>query len=159
MIRIVSAGDRRIEAFNARPAFPDEAERAASAALAEIRARGDAAVLDLVAKFEGYRAGSAKALRLDLSKVSERGIDPKVVRAVKDAHQRVMRFSKASLRGAWRMKTPRGGSAGEFFSPMDRVGVYVPGGTAPLASTSVMTVTLAKAAGRQRSTASAASRQ
>ena len=147
MIRIVSAGDRRIEAFNARPAFPEEAERAASAALAEIRARGDAAVLDLVAKFEGYRAGSAKALRLDLSKVSERGIDPKVVRAVKDAHRRVMRFSKASLRGAWRMKTPRGGSAGEFFSPMDRVGVYVPGGTAPLASTSVMTVTLAKAAG------------
>ena len=40
-----------------------------------------------------------------------------------------------------------GGTAGEFFSPMDRVGVYVPGGTAPLASTSVMTVTLAAAAG------------
>ena len=147
MIRIVKVGDRRIEAFNARPAFPEEAEKAAAAALADIRARGDAAVLELVAKFEGYRAKSAKALRLDLSKVSEKGIDPGVVRAVKDAHRRVMRFSKASLRGAWRMKTPRGGLAGEFFSPMDRVGVYVPGGTAPLASTSVMTVTLAKAAG------------
>jgi histidinol dehydrogenase len=58
-----------------------------------------------------------------------------------------MKFSKASLRSAWTMKTPGGGSAGEFFSPMDRVGVYVPGGTAPLASTSIMTVTLAKAAG------------
>ena len=147
MIRIVSAGDRRIEAFNARPAFPEEAEKAAASALADIRARGDAAVLELVAKFEGYRAKGAKALRLDLSKVSEKGIDPRVIRAVKDAHRRVMRFSKASLRGAWRMETPRGGSAGEFFSPMDRVGVYVPGGTAPLASTSVMTVTLAKAAG------------
>ena len=147
MIRIVKVGDRRIEAFNARPAFPEEAEKAASSALADIRARGDAAVLELVAKFEGYRARSARALRLDLSKVSEKGIDPGVVRAVKDAHRRVMRFSKASLRGAWRMKTPRGGLAGEFFSPMDRVGVYVPGGTAPLASTSVMTVTLAKAAG------------
>lgn len=147
MIRIVKVGDRRIEAFNARPAFPEEAEKAAAAALADIRARGDAAVLDLVAKFEGYRAKSAKALRLDLSRVSEKGIDPRVIRAVKDAHRRVMRFSKASLRGAWRMETPRGGSAGEFFSPMDRVGVYVPGGTAPLASTSVMTVTLAKAAG------------
>ena len=45
------------------------------------------------------------------------------------------------------MRTPCGGSAGEFFSPMDRIGVYIPGGTAPLASTSVMTVTLAKAAG------------
>ena len=147
MIRIVKVGDRRIEAFNARPAFPEEAEKAAAAALADVRARGDAAVLELVARFEGYKAKSAKALRLDLSKVSEKGIDPRVVRAVKDAHRRVMRFSKASLRGSWRMKTPRGGLAGEFFSPMDRVGVYVPGGTAPLASTSVMTVTLAKAAG------------
>ena len=147
MIRIVKVGDRRIEAFNARPAFPEEAEKAAAAALADIRARGDAAVLELVAKFEGYRARDARALRLDLSKVSEKGIDPRVVRAVKDAHRRVMRFSKASLRGSWRMKTPRGGLAGEFFSPMDRVGVYVPGGTAPLASTSIMTVTLAKAAG------------
>ena len=147
MIRIVKVGDRRIEAFNARPAFPEEAEKAAAAALADIRARGDAAVLELVARFEGYKAKSARALRLDLSKVSEKGLDPRVVRAVKDAHRRVMRFSKASLRGAWRMKTPRGGLAGEFFSPMDRVGVYVPGGTAPLASTSVMTVTLAKAAG------------
>lgn len=147
MIRIVKVGDRRIEAFNARPAFPEEAEKAAAAALADVRARGDAAVKELVARFEGYKAKSAKALRLDLSKVSEKGIDPRVVRAVKDAHRRVMRFSKASLRGSWRMKTPRGGLAGEFFSPMDRVGVYVPGGTAPLASTSVMTVTLAKAAG------------
>ena len=147
MIRIVKVGDRRIEAFNARPAFPEEAEKAAAAALADVRARGDAAVLELVAKFEGYRARDARALRLDLSKVAEKGIDPRVVRAVKDAHRRVMRFSRASLRGAWRMKTPRGGLAGEFFSPMDRVGVYVPGGTAPLASTSVMTVTLAKAAG------------
>ena len=147
MIRIVKVGDRRIEAFNARPAFPEEAEKAAAAALADVRARGDAAVQELVARFEGYKAKSARALRLDLSKVSEKGIDPRVVRAVKDAHRRVMRFSKASLRGSWRMKTPRGGLAGEFFSPMDRVGVYVPGGTAPLASTSVMTVTLAKAAG------------
>ena len=147
MIRVVKAGDRRIAAFNARPAFPEEAEKAASAALADIRKRGDAAVVDLVAKFEGFKAKSAKALKVDLSKVSEKGIDPKLVRAVKDAHVRVLRFSKASLRKDWSMKTPRGGSAGEFFSPMDRVGVYVPGGTAPLASTSVMTVTLAKAAG------------
>ena len=147
MIRIVKTGDRRIAKFNARPAFPEEAEKAAAAALAEIRARGDAAVMELVAKFEGFAAKSAKALRVDLAKVSEKGIDRKLVKAVKDAHARVLRFSKASLREAWSMKSPRGGSLGEFYSPMDRVGVYIPGGTAPLASTSVMTVTLAKAAG------------
>ena len=144
MIRIVKTGDRRIEGFNARPAFPEEAEKAAAEVLAAIRREGDRAVRRYVAKFEGYRGSR---LRVDLAKVSEKGIDPKIVKAVKDAHRRVLRFSKASLREAWSMKTPRGGSAGEVYSPMDRVGVYIPGGTAPLASTSVMTVTLAKAAG------------
>ena len=187
MIRIVRAGDRRIGKFNARPAFPEEAETAAAAVLADIRRNGDKAVLKAVAKFEGFKAKRAADLRVDLGSIrvdlgsgkgdlgsgkgdlgsgkvdlgSGKGdlgsgkdkrpyetlIDPKIIRAVKDAHRRVLRFSKASLREAWSMKTPRGGRAGEFFSPMDRVGVYIPGGTAPLASTSVMTVTLAKAAG------------
>ena len=147
MIRIVKVGDRRIDAFNARPAFPEEAEKAAAAVLADIRKNGDKAVLKAVAKFEGFKATKASQLKVDLAKVSSAGLDPKIVRAVRDAHARVLRFSKASLRKDWTMKTPRGGTAGEFFSPMDRVGVYIPGGTAPLASTSVMTVTLAKAAG------------
>ena len=165
MIRIVKTGDKRIEKFNARPAFPEEAERAASAALAEIKARGDAAVIELVAKFEGFKAKNAKALRVFATDGASGGPEPRtdgasggpeplpkdvavsVLRAVNDAHRRVLKFSKASLKKAWSMKTPRGGSAGEFYSPMDRVGVYIPGGTAPLASTSIMTVTLAKAAG------------
>ena len=147
MIRIVKNGDKCIEKFNARPAFPEEAEKAAAQVLADIRRDGDKAVLAAVAKFEGFKAARASQLRVDLARVSAAGIERKIVRAVNDAHRRVLRFSKASLRKDWSMKTPRGGSAGEFFSPMDRVGVYIPGGTAPLASTSVMTVTLAKAAG------------
>ena len=144
MIRIVKTGDRRIEAFNARPAFPEAAEKAAAEVLADIRAHGDAAVRKYVAKFDGWRG---RDLKCDLSACDGSDVPPFVRRAVRDAHRRVMKFSKASLRRGWSMRTPRGGSAGEFFSPMDRVGVYVPGGTAPLASTSVMTVTLAKAAG------------
>ena len=145
MIRIVQTGDKRIEKFNARPAFPEEAEKAAAEVLAAIRKDGDKAVRAYVAKFEGYKG---KDLRVDVdAEALEKSIAPKLVKAVKDAHRRVERFSRASLRQAWTMKTPKGGSAGEFYSPMDRVGVYIPGGTAPLASTSIMTVTLAKAAG------------
>ena len=143
MIRIVKAGDRLVEKFNARPAFPEAAEKAAAEVLADVRAHGDAAVRRYVEKFEGWRGRGS--LRVDLDAVP--AIPAAIRRAVGDAHRRVMKFSKASLRGGWSMKTPRGGTEGEFFSPMDRVGVYVPGGTAPLASTSVMTVTLAKAAG------------
>ncbi|MGN0832745.1 MAG: histidinol dehydrogenase [Kiritimatiellia bacterium] len=145
MIRIVQAGSRRVAAFNARPAFPEEAEQAAASVLADIRRDGDRAVRRAVARFEGF-TGTRLRLDVDADEL-ERQLDPKLVRAVRDAHRRVLRFSKASLRRDWSMKTPRGGTAGEFFSPMDRVGVYVPGGTAPLASTSVMTVTLAQAAG------------
>lgn len=144
MIRIVKAGDARVEKFNARPAFPDVAEKAAAEVLADIRKGGDKAVARYVRKFEGARLKPSDFLvgEMDFSK-----IDKSIIKAVKDAHKRVMKFSKASLREGWSMATPRGGSAGEFYSPMDRVGVYVPGGTAPLASTSIMTVTLAKAAG------------
>lgn len=148
MIRIVSVGDRRIESFNARPAFPEEAEKAAAEVLAEIRKGGDVAVAKYIAKFEGAKLSPA---RFRVSDDELAAVDAKVPaslrRAVADAHRRVLKFSKASLRKNWKMATPCGGSAGEFFSPMERVGVYVPGGTAPLASTSVMTVTLAKAAG------------
>lgn len=143
MIRIVKTGDARIEQFNARPAFPEEAEKAALGVLADIRKNGDAAVRKYVAKFEGYKGSN---LRLSDGE-GEAAIPADIRKAVLDAHRRVLKFSKASLRRGWSMKTPGGGSEGEFFSPMDRVGVYVPGGTAPLASTSIMTVTLAKAAG------------
>ena len=153
MLRIVDWSEKKrqskiVTAFLERSAFPEEAEKAAAAVLADVRVRGDAALADCVSRFEGanlkpgqFRISQAELKRADAS------VPAHLKRAVRDAYTRVMRFSKASLRSSWTMKTPRGGSTGEFFSPMDRVGVYVPGGTAPLASTSIMTVTLARAAG------------
>ena len=148
MIRIADSASPAVARFCARPAFPEEAETAAAEVLAAIRKGGDAAVAKYVAKFEGAKL-SAKRFRVGDSEIAAAAakVPPPVRRAVEDAHRRVKRFSTASLRKPWSMKTPRGGTAGEFFSPMDRVGVYIPGGTAPLASTAVMTVTLAKAAG------------
>ena len=145
MLKIVDTDSPLVERFNARPAFPEEAETAAREVLAAVRREGDAAVRRYVAKFEGFK-GRDLRVAFDL-KTLEASIDKGVAAAVRDAHRRVMRFAKASLRAAWSIKTPRGGSEGEFYTPMDRVGVYVPGGTAPLASTSIHTVTLAKAAG------------
>ena len=153
MVRIVEWAAEKpqskiVTKFLARSAFPEEAEKAAAEVLAAIRAEGDAAVALYVEKFEGAHL-TPKRFRVTDKELAaaEAAVAPDLKRAVKDAYARVMRFSKASLRKPWTMKTPKGGTAGEFFSPMDRVGVYVPGGTAPLASTSVMTVTLAAAAG------------
>ena len=93
MIRIVKVGDRLVEKFNARPAFPEVAEKAAAEVLAEVRAHGDAAVRRYAAKFDGFRG---RDLRCPLDECDGSGVDPAVVRAINDAHRRVMRFSKAS---------------------------------------------------------------
>ncbi len=137
-----------VEAFLARPAFAPEAEAAAATVLADIRARGDAAVLAAAKRFDGA-ALKAPELRVSSGELAAavKAVPARVKRAVKEAHARVRLYAEAGLREPWHMPTPCGGHLGECYSPMDRVGVYVPGGTAPLASTAVMTVTLAKTAG------------
>jgi histidinol dehydrogenase len=137
-----------VEAFLARPAFAPEAEAAAVALLADVRARGAAAVVEAAKRFDGASLKPAE-LRVTAAELraAAKAVPADVKRAVRESHARVLRFAEAGLREPWHMRTPRGGYTGEFYSPMDRVGVYVPGGTAPLASTAVMTVTLAKAAG------------
>ena len=134
MVRIVEWSAEKpqskyVTKFLARSAFPEEAEKAAAEVLAAIRAEGDRAVARYVAKFEGAKL-TPKRFRVteDELAAAEAQVPPALRRAVKDAYTRVMRFSKASLKAPWTMKTPKGG-------------------TAPLASTSVMTGTLAKAAG------------
>ena len=63
------------------------------------------------------------------------------------AKKNIVKFSKASLKKNWREKTKNGGYVGELFIPIKRVGCYIPGGAAPLVSTALMTVILAKIAG------------
>ncbi|MCL1922067.1 MAG: histidinol dehydrogenase [Kiritimatiellaeota bacterium] len=137
-----------VERFLARPAFPAAAEAAAAEVLADIRQRGERAILAAAKKFDGASLKPAE-LRVSAAETAAaaKAVPVRIKRAVQEAHRRVMAFALAGLREPWHTRTPHGGYTGEFFSPMDRVGVYVPGGTAPLASTAIMTVTLAKAAG------------
>src|SRR5205085_4333376 len=67
--------------------------------------------------------------------------------AVETARKNIEVFSRRSLRRPWSAKNAQGGRVGEKFDPFQRVGVYIPGGTAPLMSTALMTVTLAHVAG------------
>jgi histidinol dehydrogenase len=70
-----------------------------------------------------------------------------VKEAIAASHVNVLAFARRSLRENWTMKNAQGALVGERFDPFERVGVYVPGGTAPLVSTAIMTCTLAQAAG------------
>jgi histidinol dehydrogenase len=63
------------------------------------------------------------------------------------AHKNIGGFTQRSLRRSWSARNAQGAKVGERFDAFDRVGIYVPGGTAPLVSTALMTCTLAAAAG------------
>lgn len=139
--------DRVVE-FLLRPAFDPTAEKVAAELLADIRARGNQAVLDAVKRIDGVELTPETMLvsKEELAE-AEKAVPEDVKRNVQEAHRRVSAFAKAGMRPDWSIDTPHGGKLGERFLPLDRVGVYIPGGTAPLASTSIMTATLAQVAG------------
>ncbi len=118
-------------------------EERVRAVIADVRARGDAALLELTEKFDGPKL-TARQLRVTDPALP---VSAALRKAITAAQKNIAAFSKRSLRKNWRMRNAQGGSVGEKFDPFQRVGIYVPGGTAPLVSTALMTIVLAKVAG------------
>lgn len=139
-----------VQEFLNRPAFIAEAEAVAREVLEDIRTRGDAAVADCVQKFNDQKLAPAKFAVTKAERMAAIDqVGPSFKKAVQESIARVTKFSKAGLRPNWQILSPKGGMMGEQFMPLDRVGCYIPGGAAPLASTAIMTVVLAKVAGVQ----------
>ena len=137
-----------LEAFLARPAFAPEAEETARRVLADVRAAGDKAVQKYTKEFNGIQLAPARfAVAKEERIAASEQVDLMFKRCASDVFARIVRFGKAGMRKDWSMATPKGGVLGEKFTPLARVGAYVPGGAAPLASTALMSVSLAKIAG------------
>ncbi len=113
-----------------------------------VQARGDAALLEFTEKFDGAKlaAGRLAVSQAELFNASL-AADESLRAAVAAAEKNIAAFAKKSLRKNWQTKNSHGATVGEKFDPFQRVGVYIPGGKAPLASTALMTITLARAAG------------
>ncbi|MGD9873547.1 MAG: histidinol dehydrogenase [Kiritimatiellia bacterium] len=137
-----------VEEFLKRPAIDPAAEKIAAKALAAIKARGDEAVLEYIEKFDGAKL-TTDNLRVtpEERQKARAAVDDDFKRAAREAQRRITRFAEAGIRKDWNITSPKGGMIGERFVPLDRVGVYIPGGAAPLASTAMMTIVLARAAG------------
>ncbi|HEX4349487.1 MAG TPA: histidinol dehydrogenase [Verrucomicrobiae bacterium] len=128
--------------------FDEEIERRTKAILHEVYVRGDDAVLEFTERFDGAKltAGQLAVTQAELFNASL-AADDSLRAAVTEAEGNIAGFAKKSLRRGWQSKNSHGASVGEKFDPFQRVGVYIPGGTAPLVSTALMTITLAKVAG------------
>lgn len=128
--------------------FDAEIEARTKAILHDVFVRGDAALLDLTEKFDGAKL-SVEQLAVTPAELFTASLkaDESLRAAVAEAEKNISFFAKKSLRKGWSAKNSHGASVGEKFDPFTRVGVYIPGGTAPLVSTALMTITLAKVAG------------
>lgn len=139
--RAVSTLNRRSE--------PDPKVRGVVAEiLAAIEKEGDKALLHYSKKFGGPSLAPTQIPVSPAETARAMAELPRDVRrAIAAARQNVRTFARRSLRKSWFMKNRQGAIVGERFDPFQRVGIYIPGGTAPLVSTAVMTCTLAAAAG------------
>ena len=123
--------------------YDPKIEESVRAIIADVYERGDEALVELTERFDHVKL-SARQL---LVTAPTPKVNAKLQRAIAAAHKNVAAFAKRSLRKDWRMRNAQGAVVGEKFEPFERVGIYIPSGTAPLVSTALMTITLAKVAG------------
>ena len=116
--------------------------------LEEVQANGDAALVALTERFDGARL-SPDQLAVSQAEFLTASLqaDGSLRAAVAEAERNIATFARHSLRNNWQTRNSHGALVGEKFDPFQRVGIYIPGGTAPLVSTALMTATLAKVAG------------
>lgn len=128
--------------------FDREIEQRTRAILDAVKARGDDALLQYTRRFDGarLRADQLPVTQAELLSASVKA-DRSLRAAVAEAENNIARFARESRLRTWQRRNSHGAKVGEKFDPFQRVGVYVPGGKAPLVSTALMTVTLAKVAG------------
>ena len=114
----------------------------------EVECNGDDALLKLSRKFDNASLNySDLKVKPDALSKAWSNASSETKNAIRIAKSNVILFAKQSMRKNWKIQNKQGGTVGEKFDPFKRVGIYIPGGTAPLASTSIMTIALAKAAG------------
>ncbi len=123
-------------------------EQRTRAILDDVLAGGDKALLKLTERFDGATL-TAEQLAVTQAELMTASLqaNESLRAAVAEADKNIATFAKKSRRKNWWMKNSHGADVGEKFDPFQRVGVYIPGGTAPLVSTALMTITLAKVAG------------
>jgi len=127
---------------------PKEISDSVAAILADVRTRGDEAVVYYAAKFDGAKLRAREFLVKSAElKAALSDLPADQRKAMEAAHENVLAFNRKSLPADWIAKNKQGALIGEVHHPIRRVGLYVPGGQVPLVSTVLMTATLAKIAG------------
>ena len=126
-----------------------EIARLAAATIADVRENGDAALLRLSRRFDGIEAERGRDLEIDGTDLDAalNGLPHADRAALEMAAERIRSYHERQPTGAFEYEDELGNRLGQRATPLDRVGVYVPGGQAAYPSTVLMTAIPAKVAG------------
>jgi histidinol dehydrogenase len=125
---------------------PLSPEAAVSLILADVRQRGDAAVLDWTEQIDGVRLVDLRVDESDLD-AAYRAIPVDLRGALHFAADRIRSFHQKQPTASWLDWRTEGGALGQIVRPLERVGVYAPGGSAVYPSTLLMGAVTARVAG------------
>ncbi len=117
--------------------------------LRDVRARGDAAVLEYTARFDHFDAASMAELEISAARMDESlaRIPFAQRQALEQAAERIRRYAEHQKMESWSYREADGTLLGQQVTPLDRVGLYVPGGKAAYPSSVLMNAIPAKVAG------------
>jgi histidinol dehydrogenase len=130
-------------------ALDDGVDATVAVILSDVRARGDAAVLEYTRKFDRLDAPNMAALELTKTemKAAFDALTPELRDALTLARDRIEAYHRRQLAEGWRYTEADGTQLGVQITPLDRVGLYVPGGKAAYPSSLLMNAVPAKVAG------------
>jgi histidinol dehydrogenase len=142
--------DARLDALTALEAAQDEAvDRAVAGIVADLRARGDAALLEYTQRFDRVTAARVADLEIPRAALDRAHgeLPADLAGALDEAAARIRRYHERQRTESWRYTEPDGTVLGQQVTALDRVGLYVPGGKAAYPSSVLMNAIPARVAG------------
>lgn len=138
----------RLRAFVGNGEAAPDIRATVSQIIADVKTRGDVAVLYHTAKFDHAKL-TVRQLRVPLEQLEKAvaNLDPAKKKAFDEAAKCIEEFHEKTLPKGWTAKNPHGATVGERHHAIRRCGLYIPGGQVPLVSTVLMTAIPAKVAG------------
>ena len=126
-----------------------DTDRKVQEILAQVRARGDAALLEFTNRFDRWQPASAKALEIPRAALQAAlaNLAPDIRAALETAAARIRTFHEHQRQSSWTFTEADGTVLGQNVTPLDRAGLYVPGGKAAYPSSVLMNAIAAKVAG------------
>ncbi|EKA7358371.1 TPA: histidinol dehydrogenase [Vibrio parahaemolyticus] len=143
-----SLSEEQQDAILERPAIAEGANITAAVAdvIAKVRTQGDAALLELTEKFDRVKPESIRVPSKEINAASER-LSAEMKQALEQAYSNIVKFHKAQKPQPIKVETQPGVMCEQVTRPIQKVGLYIPGGSAPLPSTVLMLGVPAKIAG------------